>query len=96
MAQDNDDEDELPRLFPDGPPEVPDGLQPVQVAQLADLLAHLHDRLQSVIAAAETEDDDSAMSPYSIDWVDWQQTLQLDMDIAQYLRKLTNPATDGS
>jgi len=94
MSEDRDDDDELPRLFPDGPPEIPDRLQPVQVAQLADLLAHLHDRLRAVIAAAEAVNHEDAGSSYQIDWVDWQQTLQLDMDIAQYLRQLTSPTAD--
>lgn len=93
-AAGRDDDEELPRLFPDGPPELPDDLRPVQIAQLADLLAHIHDRLRSVAAAGRVTSEDGEMPPYELDWVAWQRTLQLEMNVAEYLRKLTNPAAD--
>lgn len=89
-----DDDEELPRLFPDGPPELPDDLRPVQVAQLADLLAHIHDRLRSVVAAGRVTSEDAEMPPYEMDWVAWQRTLNLEMNVAEYMRKLTNPTAD--
>ena len=94
-AQDGDDD--LPRMFPDGPPELPGELRPVQVAQLSDLLAHLHDRLRSVLvggkAEAETDSEDQP-APYTVDWPTWQRMLQLEMDMAAYIRGLTNPQDD--
>ena len=91
-----DDDEELPRLFPDGAPELPLDLRAVQVAQLADLLAHLHDRLRSVIVAGKTHNADAEEgAPLEIDWTAWQRMLQLEMDIAAYLRELTSPGTDG-
>lgn len=94
-----DADEELPRMFPDGPPELPSDLKPVQVAQLSDLLAHLHDRLRSMLVAGKTEgtkDDEvegepQEPQPFTVDWVAWQRALQLEMDMAAYIRSLTNP-----
>lgn len=94
-----DSDEELPRMFPDGPPELPSDLRPVQVAQLSDLLAHLHDRLRSVLVAGrteagtteESEEESPEPSPYVVDWAAWQRVLQLEMDMATYIRSLTNP-----
>jgi predicted component of type VI protein secretion system len=93
-AANRDDDEGLPRLFPDGPPELPDDLRPVQVAQLADLLAHIHDRLRSVVAAGRVASESDEKPPYEMDWVAWQRALQLEMNVAEYLRKLTNPSID--
>lgn len=68
---------------------------PLQVAQTSDLLAHLHDRLRSVIEAGKstpTEGDEK--QPCKMDWVAWQRLLQLEMDIATYLKKLIDPSSD--
>lgn len=93
-AASRDDDEELPHMFPDGPPELPDDLRPVQVAQLADLLAHLHDRLRSVIASGRAAADQTENPSYEMDWIAWQRALQLEMNIAEYLRNLTNPAVE--
>jgi len=90
-AASRDDDEELPRLFPDGPPELPENLKPVQVAQLADLLAHIHDRLRSVVAAGRATADQTENPSYEMDWIAWQRALQLEMNVAEYLRNLTNP-----
>lgn len=90
-AAGRDDDEELPPLFPDGPPELPGELRPVQVAQLADVLAHIHDRLRSVLAAGASANDQVENPPYELDWIAWQRALQLEMNVAEYLRNLTNP-----
>ena len=98
-----DADEELPRMFPDGPPELPMELNPVQVAQLSDLLAHLHDRLRSMLVAGKSEGESKEGSgtssseppPYAVDWVAWQRALQLEMDMAAYIRSLTNPQDEG-
>lgn len=92
-----DDDEELPRLFPDGPPELPGDLRPLQVAQTSDLLAHLHDRLRSVIAAGQSmPTDGEEKQPHKMDWAAWQRLLQLEMDLATYLKKLIDPSSgDG-
>lgn len=88
-----DQDEELPRLFPDGPPELPADLRPLQVAQTSDLLAHLHDRLRSVIAAGQSIDGaENQKQSYRVDWAAWQRLMQLEMDLARYLRKLIDPS----
>jgi pSer/pThr/pTyr-binding forkhead associated (FHA) protein len=88
-----DDDEELPRLFPDGPPELPGELRPLQVAQTSDLLAHLYDRLRSVVASGQSMDvEGDEQQPYKMDWAAWQRLLQLEMDLATYLRNLIDPS----
>lgn len=92
-----DADEDLPRMFPDGPPELPSELRPVQVAQLSDLLAHLHDRLRSVLVAGQIEggaESEQEQAPYLVDWPAWQRMLQLEMDMAIYIRGLTNPSDE--
>jgi pSer/pThr/pTyr-binding forkhead associated (FHA) protein len=89
-----DDDEDLPRLFPDGPPELPSELRPLQVAQTSDLLAHLHDRLRSVITAGHSTQTDGDEKPsYKMDWAAWQRLMQLEMDLAIYLKKLIDPSS---
>lgn len=88
-----DDDEDLPRMFPDGPPDLPEKLRPLQIAQTSDLLAHLHDRLRSVIATGKSsESDDGNGLAYSLDWAAWQRLLQLEMDLATYLKNLIDPS----
>ena len=86
------DEDSWP-LCPEGAPELPMRLSGVQVAQLSDLLAHLHDRMQSVIDAGRSLSGEG-QPPVRVEWIAWQRLLKLEMDIACYLRQLTEPASD--
>lgn len=90
-----DADEDLPRMFPDGPPEMPGELRPLQVAQMSDLLAHLHDRLRSVIAAGQSIDSDGGgeKQSYRTDWAAWQRMLQLEMDLAKYLKQLIDPSS---
>ena len=88
-------DEEVPRMFPAGAPELPQGLRPVQVAQLSDLLAHIHDRMQSIANAGRSRTEEKG-APIDVDWVVWQRLLKLEMDVATYLRRLTDPATPDS
>jgi len=91
-AQDADEE--VPRMFPGGAPELPSELRPLQVAQMSDLLAHIHDRMQSIANAGRAQILESKQGPIIMDWAVWQRLLKLEMDVATYLRKLTEPS-DG-
>lgn len=83
-----DPDEEVPRLFPAGFPELPGPLRPAQVAQLADVLAHIHDRIQSVASVGRTLGTDN-QSVVQLDWIAWQRLLRLEMDVATYLKQLT-------
>lgn len=90
-----DADEDLPRLFPDGAPELPENMRPLQIAQTSDLLAHLHDRLRSVIVSAQTIDKDNGEhQPSKLDWPAWQRLLQIEMDLATYLKNLIS-SSDG-
>lgn len=79
-----------PEFFPNGPPEIPARLRPIQAAQLSDLLSYLHARLAQIIEqSAEVAQNEEA-------WIEvpqptWQKVLQLEMTLAQYLLKLGEP-----
>lgn len=51
---DADAELDLIDLFPAGPPELPSELSPLQQAQLSDLVSFIHDRIGSILRAAES------------------------------------------
>jgi predicted component of type VI protein secretion system len=77
-------------LFPNGPPALPDALSPLQQAQLSDLIAFAHDRIRSVLESSREEERDDA-SLMIVERQDWQRLLNLEMDLAIYLRRLAEP-----
>jgi predicted component of type VI protein secretion system len=90
------DGEELPRMFPGGAPPLPHGLRPVQVAQLSDALAHVHDRLRSVIERGKSQDEKGEEAPpFQVDWADWQKLLQIEMELSQYIVSVTDPDAAG-
>lgn len=80
-----------PEFFPNGPPEFPAKLKPIQAAQLSDMLSYLHAQLAQVIdqSAQVTQAQESW---YEVPQPTWQQLLQLEMTLAQYLLKLAEPS----
>jgi pSer/pThr/pTyr-binding forkhead associated (FHA) protein len=84
----------LADLFPDGPPEPPTALQPLQRATLSDFIAYTHEQIQHVLHAGREEPtpgDTSAAGGMRVDWSAWQRLLQLEMDLAVYLRRIAEP-----
>ncbi len=91
------DGEELPRMFPGGAPPLPAGLRPVQVAQLSDALAHVHDCLRSVIERGKSQGDRGQEAPaFQVDWADWQKLLQVEMELSKYIASVANPESDGA
>jgi hypothetical protein len=89
-----DDLDWCATLFPDGPPETPHDLRPVQRAQISDILAYLHDQIRCVTQAAQEEHvQHGGLKPHvtRVDWTTWQRMLKIEMDLAVYLRKIAEP-----
>ncbi len=84
--------DALQELFPKGPPEIPADLKMAQVAQLSDMLAYIHDQLAMVVDMA-VEDRRDNVSQMRVDREHWQRLLKLDMQLASYLRQISNPLT---
>jgi hypothetical protein len=83
---------ERENLFPTGAPPIPIDLRPLQLAQVSDILAYLHDRVGSVIAEA-TEDSDrgSCGREMRCPWEAWQRLIHLQAALAAYLRTLAEP-----
>ncbi len=86
-------EEGLAELFPDGPPESPQGLPPAQRAQVSDILAFVHDQIRVVVlsAAEDQNDQDDAPKVMRVDGEAWQRLLSLEMDLARYLRSIAEP-----
>jgi pSer/pThr/pTyr-binding forkhead associated (FHA) protein len=77
-------------LFPDGPPQLPEGLRPVHQAQVSDLLAYLHEQIAHILETS-VEDSHGSARIMRTDWPTWQRLVKLEMDLAVYLRKLAEP-----
>lgn len=78
-------------LFPGGAPALPQQLQPGQRALMSDVLAYIHERLRDVAfeAAEGHEPDPDAF--VEVPWIRWQNLLQLQRDLAIYLRQIAGP-----
>lgn len=83
----------LADLFPDGPPGPPRGLQPVQKAEVSDMLAFVHEQIRTVLQGASEEltNDRDAMRIMRVAWPAWQRMLNLEMELAVFLRKIAEP-----
>lgn len=77
--------------FPHGPPPIPQGLRPLQTAQLSDLLTYLHGQLLQVMEQAHQLGHEPEQREMALMWNDWQKLVQVDLSLAQYLRKLAEP-----
>lgn len=83
------DKDDLRALsFLNDPPELPDRLSPGQAAQLAELLTYMHARLRTLLDAAEP---DSRGEKVSLDLTMWQNLVDLQARLAEYLRSIGEP-----
>lgn len=71
------------------PPLLPGRMDAVQAAELSELLEYLHIRLRRLIACAEVDDDDE--KPIEIDFRRWQDLLDLQSRLAEYMRKIGDP-----
>lgn len=79
-------------LFPQGAPEPPGDLRPLQRAQLSDLLAYVHEQVGNVVRnAAEDLDQPTGGRTVMCDWDDWRKLVDLHAALAQYLHRIANP-----
>lgn len=70
------------------PPEVPDRLDPVQAAQLSELIEYLHVRMRFLLASVQV---DEGKEHVSIDQRQWQNLVDLQSRLADYLRAIGDP-----
>ena len=78
-------------LFPGGAPLLPDQLEPAQRARISDVLAYIHERLRDVAFEAEERENPGPDAFVEVPWSNWQNMLQLQRDLATYLKKIANP-----
>lgn len=83
---------QLPELFT-SPPPAPAGMRPLHQAQISDVLAYVHDRLRMVLQATREQPGDSREFKLQAD--DWNRLLNLEMDLAVYLRHIADPQDEG-
>lgn len=72
-------------------PDIPDRLTPGQAAQLSDMLNYFHVRLRALIEAVKVEKDTERIN---VEQTHWQSILDLQMQVAQYLRQIGEPAPE--
>ncbi|WP_197439812.1 FHA domain-containing protein [Calycomorphotria hydatis] len=71
--------------------KLPEGLTPLQRAQLSDLLAHVHEELRTALSSGKELSPDTEKSEMGIDWAEWQRVLKLEMELAVLLRQVVDP-----
>lgn len=80
--------------WPAGMPPLPNRLTTLQVAQLADVLGWIHDRLATALSSAEECDDEPpSMALGSAEWRRLQETT---FQVGLQIRRLTSPDEGAS
>lgn len=69
-------------------PELPTGLTPGQAAQFSEIFEYLHLQSRAFVQAANWPEGASHLK---IDLLQWQQLLDLQAQLAEYLRKIGEP-----
>jgi pSer/pThr/pTyr-binding forkhead associated (FHA) protein len=73
------------------PPELPTQLSPGQAAQVSEILEYLHLRTRQLVQSAEIEEEKTrALIPL----VQWQELLDVQSQLAEYLRAIGDPETE--
>jgi FHA domain len=84
-------DDSQPALFPGGPPMPPSELRPAHRAQVSDFVAYIHEQVKRVLQAGREQREGDEHCDMQLERAAWQRLLQLEMDLAVYLRKLAEP-----
>lgn len=89
--QDNLSPDHAPNsLFHGERPPLPLPLPTGQRAQLADVMAFVHEHLQAIIQESQ-EPDSVSDGVMLVPWEKWQNLLVLQKNLARYLHEIANP-----
>ncbi|TWT90831.1 FHA domain-containing protein FhaA [Pseudobythopirellula maris] len=73
------------------PPDLPMGLTPGQAAQFSEVLEYLHLRSRSLVQSTKVDDEADAVS---ISFERWQDLLDQQAHLAEYLRKIGDPGEE--
>ncbi len=78
------------------PPELPDNLTAGQAAQLAEVIEYLHIKLRHLIATAQESPSKRADdAQITLDFRRWQELLDLQSRLAEYMKKISEPGRDA-
>ncbi|HMO84881.1 MAG TPA: FHA domain-containing protein [Lacipirellulaceae bacterium] len=70
------------------PPDLPDQLSPGQAAQVSEILEYLHLRARQLVQAASIDEQQGKVL---IPLANWQELLDLQAQLAEYLRTIGDP-----
>jgi len=70
------------------PPELPQRLSPAQAAQLSELIEYLHIRIRELLASVKMK---SPAERVTLELEQWQNLLDLQSQLADYLREIGEP-----
>jgi len=70
------------------PPDLPEALGPSQAAQLSELLEYFHARLRELIQAVRYKPNSEKLT---LEAKHWQEVLELQSQLAEYLRAIAEP-----
>ena len=73
------------------PPDLPDRMSPGQAAQLCELLEYLHIRFRHLLDAVRV---DGSSEDISLDLRQWQEVIDLQARLAEYLREIGEPRAE--
>lgn len=87
----HDDEDLQATIHILEPPDLPSRMSPAQAAQLSELIEYLHIRVRHLLNSVETEKSEEHVR---LDMEQWQNLLDIQARLANYLRQIGEPG-DG-
>jgi len=70
------------------PPDLPGRLDPIQLAQLSELVEYLHIRIRRLLNSAKSVEGEETVT---LDQRQWQSLLDLQSRMATYLRAISDP-----
>jgi pSer/pThr/pTyr-binding forkhead associated (FHA) protein len=78
-------------LFPQGCPELPDGLNFVQRAQVSDLIAYLHNRVVNLMQESYGDDGEGDEREVRVPWKAWLKLMHSEVELARALQHIAEP-----
>jgi len=84
----SEDDDVQTTLHVLEPPELPNRLDPIQSAQLSELIGYLHIRIRRLLSSVQSAEDEEQVR---LGVRQWQNLLDLQARLATYLREVSDP-----
>ena len=75
------------------PPELPEHLSPAQAAQVSEIFGYFHHRIRNLLEGAKIK---SPKERVTVDFQQWQNLVDIQSRLADFLRMIGNPPEDES